>query len=256
MRWSRSYLPKEVAQTKVLEFVPQKIDLGTPEAALEYLQRKPGGDFRMNDQVEVTTGVDRIEKASDEERAERRALEMLAEIEEKAYQTAYQLGLDEGRKKAFEESDASIRQQMGSFGEMLQSMAEVKKQVLQQNETHMVKLMFHMASRIAMAHLDDNNEAILEVLRSAVALAQDEENILVRLHPQQIAFLEELRQQTGRDADFVKKIKLEGNADIRPGGCIVETNYGEVDARVETRLQQLWDSLADGLPRVKPQNVG
>lgn len=257
MQWSnKSYLPKDEAATKVLEFVPQKLDMGTPEAAMEYVRRKPGSDFRMNDQVQVTTGVDQIERADEEERAEQRSLELLAEIQQNAYKEAYQLGLDEGRTKAYEDVSGTIAEKMAQFTDLLQSLSNMKVEVLSQNEAHIVTLVYQMASRIAMAHLEENPAAVVDVLRGAVALAQDEENVVVQMHPDQIEFIEELRKQTNREFDFLKKIRLEPDAKMRAGGCVVETNYGEIDARVETRLQQLWENLKDTMPKVKDKIVG
>lgn len=256
MPWSRAVLPKHVAEQKVLEYVPQKIDLGTPEQAMEYVRRKPGSDFRMNEQVQIQTGVDKIEKTTDEERIESRALEMLEDIQKNAYQEAYQLGLDEGRQKAFEDVSAEIKEKMEEFNSLLSTIAELKNEIVAQNESHMVRLLFHMASRLAVTHLEAKDEMIVDVLRQAVSLSQAEENVRVQLHPSQIEFVEELRKQSGREFEFLKKIRFEPNSDIRRGGCIVETNYGEIDARVEERVAQLWEGLSEVLPRVKPRLEG
>lgn len=250
MQWSK-YLPKDLAATKVLEFVPQKIDLGTPEVARGYVARKLGSDFRMNEHVQVTTGVDQIERASDEERAEKRALEILAEIQEKAYREAYELGLDEGRKKAFEDVSADVHEKLGQLSDLLGGINRAKTEILGFNETHMITLLFHMASKIAMQKLEADPSAVVEVLRKSVALASEEENIAVQMNPGQVEFIEELRQQTGREFEFLKKLKIEANPNVKVGGCVVETNYGEVDARTETRLSQLWETLSDAVPRVK-----
>lgn len=257
MQWSKAYLPKEIAEKKVLEFVPSKIDLGTPDSAVEYLHhKKEGSDFRMNEHVQVQTGVAQIEKATDSERAETRAIELLSEIQQNAYQEAYQLGLDEGRKKAFEEHGSAIQSNLEELTNLLQTIAGVKQEIVASNEAHMMKLLFHMASRLAGAHLEANQEAILQVLKAALELSQDEENVRVQLNPKQLEFIEEIRKQQGREFEFLKKLRLEPNPGIRLGGCIVETNYGEIDARVEQRVQQLWESIADLAPRVKERIEG
>lgn len=256
MQWSRAVLPKIVAETKVMEYTPQKIDLGSPKQALEYIERKHGSDFRMNESVQIHTGVDQIERVSDEERVEQRALEMLADIQQKAYQEAQALGLEDGRKQAFSEVSAMIAEKLDRLEELLGSMTRVKEEIRAQNEAHMIKLLYHMASRVAGVHLENHNEAIVEILRSAVSLAQDEENIRVELHPSQVEFIEEIRKQNGREFEFLKKIRFEPGLRIKPGGCVVETNYGEIDARIETRLEKLWETLKDAVPKVKDEISG
>lgn len=256
MQWSKAVLSKIEAAKTVMEFTPQKIDLGTPSAALEYLQRKPGTDFRMNEHVQVHTGVDKLEQVSDTERIEKRALEMLAEIQQNAYQEAHKLGMDEGRQRAFTEVSAAIAEKMDGLERLIGAITTLKSEMVQQNEAHLIKLLYHMASRIAAAHIEKTDESIVEILRQAVSHAQAEENIRVEMNPTQIEFVEELRKQSGREFEFLRKVRLESNDSIQPGGCLIETNYGEVDARIETRLEKLWETLSEGIPKVKDKISG
>jgi flagellar assembly protein FliH len=256
MQWSKNFLRKDAAENKVLEFVPQKFELGTPNEAHEYLKsKKHGSDFQMSDVIRAQTGVDKIERVSEEEKIENRVLEKLKEIQEQAYKEAYQLGLDEGRIKAFEEFSAHIEENLKNFGALIKNIETLKIQMLNFNESHLVKLMYHMASRIAHTHLENNNLAIVEIIKTSVSLAQDEEEITVRVSDEQYNFLEQLKLETKREYDFLKKIKIEPSNQVSSGGCIVETNYGEVDARVEQRTRQLWEGLSDNLIKVKNKLV-
>ena len=256
MQWSRAYLPKEIAEQRVLDFVPKKIELGAPQAALEYLERKPGTDFRLSEAVSSHTGVAEIERQTHDESVEEKAVSMLGDIQEKAYQEAYQLGLEEGRTKAFQEVASEITQKMSEFTKLISALENIKKEVLAQNEAHLVKLMYHMASRLSHKEMQQSDDSLVDIIRSAVSLAQDEENVRVSVAPAQFEFVEELKKQTGREFEFLKKIRFEPNPDVTSGGCIVETNYGEVDARIEQRIDQLWTSLSDLMPKVKDKVTG
>lgn len=266
MQWSskqgvgahtKAVLSKEVADKTVLEFVPMRFDLGTPEQAMNYLTEKNrGSDFRMNDAIRIQTGIDQVEQGNEEEKIEAAALDKLKEIQEAAYQEAYNLGLEEGRKEAFEKVSADIASRMEGLDQLLLAVKEMKKEMGSFNEAHLIKLAFQMAARLAKTELQTNNEAMVDILRDAVGLAQDEENITVHVSQDQFDFLEELKKETGRDFEFTKKIRFEPSADISPGGCIVETNYGEVDARIEQRIEQLWSVLSENTPKVKDRIAG
>ncbi|MNT47004.1 flagellar assembly protein H [compost metagenome] len=78
----------------------------------------------------------------------------------------------------------------------------------------------------------------------------------MRVSQAQFEFLEELKKETGRELEFVKKIAFEPSSEITEGGCIVETNYGEVDARTEQRIEQLWTALSENMPKVKNKVAG
>lgn len=261
MQWSSasssSVLKKETAEKSVLEFVPQKFDLGTPVTAMGYLDaKKHGSDFKMGDATRVQTGVDSIESQSEAEKIEVLAVEKLKEIQEEAYKEAYELGREEGRAEAYKAADREIKERLEIFDHSLTAIANMKKEVLAFNESHMITLLFHMASKIARSHLEANKDSMLDILRSAIGLAADEEKITVQVSALQFEFIEELQKSTGREFEFLKKIKFEPNESISPGGCIVETNYGVVDSQVEQRVEQLWISLQENMPRVKESLAG
>lgn len=252
MRWSKSILKCEQAESVILEFVPQKFNLGTPLQALEYLsEKKTGSDFRMNDVSRVQTGVDQIEESNEEQRVEEKSLEKLKSIQETAYAEAYKLGLDEGKKVAFEKSSQEINSRMSELDVVLNKIKQIKTEMMAQNEAHFIRLVFQIASRIAMETLEEKPDAIITVIRQAALEAQQEENVKVQVSSKQFVFIEEMKHHTGQEYDFLKKIRFEPNEKITSGGCIVETNYGEVDARVEQRLEQLWKGLYQQSPKVK-----
>lgn len=257
MQWSKSYLPKEVAEHKVMEFTPLKIELGTPQSAVDYLQRKAhGSDFRMSGAVEVQTGVDKIEMRNAEDKIEKLVIERLAEVQTQAYEEAYRLGIDEGRQKAFGEFSQLIEQKTNEFEQLLRTIEGAKTEILASNETHLVKLVLELASRLAVKTVEAHHEVIVDVIRQAVDVAQQEENVSVQVNPEHIEFLEELRKQTGRSVEFLKRLKLEPNDQIKVGGCIVQTNYGEIDARIETRLEKLADVFKEVMPKSKDRITG
>lgn len=260
MPWSKSdtekdfksmVLKKDRALESAIDFVPHAIELKTSKEALAYLTRKKAGsEFRMSDASRTQTGVDEIEKATEEKRLEALVLEKLKEIEEPAYKAAYELGLDEGRAEALRKASAELEDKLEQVSVMLQSLENLKSELVAQNETHLVQLLLHLSSKIAMDHLETNRESIINVIKSAVQLAQDEERILLRLNPEQIEFIESLKKHSNREFDFLKKLTLEADPQVSVGGCIIETNYGQVDARTEERIGKLWETVSESLKRV------
>ena len=91
----------------------------------------------------------------------------------------------------------------------------------------------------------------MTVMREAIEMAQIEESVVVQVSPEQIEFLETLKKESGREFEFLKKVKLEASPEVTKGGCIIETNYGEIDARFEERVQKLWVGIEENLFRVK-----
>lgn len=257
MQWSKFVLPKDVAAAKVLDYKPTHFNLGTPDQALDYLKEKSqGSDFRMNDTIRVQTGIDQLEKESEAERVEKATLERLKEVQEDAYQQAYQLGREEGHKDAFERMSSEINQRLQDLDQLLTTVGRMKTEMVSFNEAHILKTILQMASKLARKEVNASPESLLAVIRESVSLSQDEENVLVLIAQEQLEFIEGLQGQMGRELEFLKKVKIQASPEVSIGGCIVQTNYGEVDARIEQRIDTLWQAVSENLPKTKDKIAG
>jgi flagellar assembly protein FliH len=257
---SKAVLSKEEADRLAVDYTPRKFPAVVSKTASDFVafQSTHAGDpsisgFRLDKIVSQQTGVAELERLSIEEKVEREALTRLKDLQENAYQQAYQLGLEEGREKAYLETQEHIKQSLSSLHALLGSIENLKADLVTYNETHIVRLCYYMAKRIAMDEVTERPEIILNVVNQAIQNAQSEEELTVRLSPSDLQFVEQMREKLPKDYEALKRAKLEASDEIRDGGCIVETNYGNVDATVEQRIEKLWEAIAGKLPKVKDE---
>jgi flagellar assembly protein FliH len=247
------FVREDTTLQRVLEYTPRKFELGVSAPAKEFqeTQSKRGSDFRMADALRIQTGLSKVEAQQSAEVVEKRALEKLKEIQESAYQEAYSIGLEDGKKEAFTKASTQIDESLKQMAHFITGIEKLKHELLKQNEAHIMKLVLHIAGRLAMHEVQVNQETLVEVLRAAIETAQAEEEVSVQVSSQQFEFMEKLRAETGREYEFLKKVKLSPNDTIQPGGCVIETNYGVIDARFEERVSKLWETVADNLYKSK-----
>ncbi|MCC6278013.1 MAG: hypothetical protein IT289_08875 [Oligoflexia bacterium] len=245
--------PAEV-EGHVLEYKPRPFSQTITQQALDFSQQQQmdnpeRADFSINPLVAETTGLSEIERKSFNARVEAEVLSKLKIIEEKAYGEAYSLGLKEGREKAFSDTAHEIKSAIESLGSMVTELTELKKRLLIENEGHLVKTIFHVAKALALREISTKSEAILDVLRASLESAQSEEEVKVIISQKDKDFLDQMKGQMGNPLERIPKVKVEVNDSISPGGCVVETNFGAVDATIETRINKLFATLESKVPK-------
>jgi flagellar assembly protein FliH len=255
---AKSVLTEDEAQKIAVNYSPRKFPQAITKAASGFVafqssQESAGFNsaFQIDRIVAQQTGIAEIERASLEERVEREALVRLKELQEQAYKQAYQLGLEEGREKAYQESSEAFAQRLTSLEQLTTSIENLKPQLVSHNESHIVRLTYVMAKKIAMDEIAERPDLILKVVNQAIQGAQSDESVTVRVSQIDLDFIEQMREKLGKNFESLKRAKFEASDAITPGGCVVETNYGDVDATVEQRVNKLWNSLAGKLPKVK-----
>ncbi len=238
------------AESRVLQYEPQRFDLGIPGVAMNSERKKSSG-FQMSDIIRKQTGLKELEKQGQEEEIENRVLSRLKDVQESAYKEAYELGVGDGRKEAFRSASVEIEERLSDLDQLMGNIENIKAELFAQTESHLLQLAFHMAKRLAGHEIGVNPDSIVNILREAVQVAQSEEQVTVKVAPEQLEFLEKLQKEGTKEIEHLKKIKIEADKSVTVGGCIVHTNFGEIDSRFEQRVDRLWEAVSGNLIRVK-----
>lgn len=246
-------VPKEFTQTRVMEYAPKPIERDIAQAAEQFIEnrRRNLTSFKLSDLVASQSGIAERERTALEQKAENIALERIREIQEPAYQQAYDLGIEEGRKSAFEDASKEIKERLDKLDDILTSFTKMKADLLQQNEGQIVTAVYKLAMRIAQFEIKGHDDSILNIMKMAVEHAQSAEGVNVKLSQEDFDFIQTIKDTQKRDLEFLKKIKMAPSAEVKVGGCVVETNYGTVNAALDERIQNMWNALETKIAKPK-----
>jgi len=247
----KTVIAKEEAEFVVVAHAPKKFPFVISPVAREFVANSEQADapnFQIDPKVAKQTGIAELQRLSIEQQVERLALERVQSIQENAYREAYQLGLDEGRERAFSENKLEFEKRLKDLDGLIDSITKIKSQLLVEHEAHIVKLLFYVARRLVMQEISAKPESILPVLESVLKDVESSEAVKVLVSKSDLEFLNQISAQSGADNELLKRAQFEEREDVTPGGCIVETNYGSIDASLEKRFEKLWDTLAERIP--------
>lgn len=249
----KNVIKAEHAFQEVLRFEPQRLNSTTPESMQELVSvQDHNTDFQIAEVVRDFTGLAELEVKRIESEIEKRALEELKSIQEQAYSEAFDLGMDEGRRQAFVKKSEEIDKSVNDLDHLVTAIRNAKIHFLNSNENQLVKMVFYLATKIAMFEISEKSkEAVQAVLRECITVSHSEETVRVIVAPEQIDFLETLQKERKRDLEFLKNVEFTPQDGISSGGCIITTNYSEIDARIEERVSKLWDEIRSSIPPLK-----
>jgi flagellar assembly protein FliH len=158
-------------------------------------------------------------------------------------QAAYQRGQQDGEKALTRQ----LLQHQGETGELqngvLQSLARAIPQVVRETENALIQLALDAAQKIV-AGLPINAEMIEAVVTEAVRQVEGSAEITVQLHPEDFKLLRLHQSAVLTGLPDSGPLHFTGSAAVTRGGCLVQTRFGVIDARRETKLEQLRQTLS------------
>lgn len=235
----------------VLNYEAKRIDTSMPAAARNFVSEQVEGQsvsFKIDDLISKQTGIFETEKRKIEQIIDERVIDKLKDIQEKAYKEAYDLGLEEGRKLAFEANQEEIKLNLSEMTALFESLKTMKKDILNQNESVFIDMIYFIAEKVVMEHVQKSETTTQEIIKHVVDSLDEKENISVRLNDQDFTIIQKLMGENSQEADIFKKLKFYPTPEIDKGGAIFETNHGLVDATLEERIEKLWTVLNQTKP--------
>jgi len=164
------------------------------------------------------------------------------DIQEKAYREGFELGLKEGREKAEKESK-EILQRLESLIKSLQS---IREEIYKKAEEEILELSIAIAKKILRRELELNRSSILQLVREAIRRLTEGDTIKIFLSFEDFEMVKRDKEDLIRELGESKNLVIFPSQEVFPGGCFVETEFAQVDARLETQLEAIVQGLKNG----------
>lgn len=157
------------------------------------------------------------------------------------------------RKAGFEEGQAAARRSLeGPYREALAraaaavaELAPLRKRLRRDTEEDLVRLAVAIARRILRREISTDPVAILGLVKAAFERIEAREVIRLRAHPEDARTIE----ASFADLGLPERIEILADKKLERGALVVETERGELDASVETQLEEIERGFADLLRR-------
>jgi flagellar assembly protein FliH len=257
MAMEKSIIKSSTAAKTTFEYKPRELGAEPSGIAKSFVNEDSfrSTDFKISELIAEQVGISQLESDAHQDKINSQVLEKLKEVQEQAYQEGYQLGLIEGTEKAFVESKANLLDRLQSLEKLLKRVEDLKTRLLIDNEAGLIQLVFHTAKKIAMRDLQENQQAVVEILKNVIGEIQENERVTVYLSSQDLEFLETLQQKSGQKIESLQRVKFSADSSLTSGGCKIETDYGSVNATVEERVERTWQTLQARVPQQLPEKL-
>jgi flagellar assembly protein FliH len=151
----------------------------------------------------------------------------------------YKAGLKKGEETARGEVQAQFASVLTSLQNAAVACASLHQDICQRAEAELIDFAFHIARQIIHHEATCNPEILATTLRRAFAYVMDRQRVVVRVSPTDLQRALALKADLLQSVDGLKHLSIEGDEAVSPGGCLLETSCGEIDARLEAQFEEL-----------------
>jgi flagellar assembly protein FliH len=159
---------------------------------------------------------------------------------------AWQQGFEAGRIEGERALGEQLVKQRAEMHELIQgtinSLRQAVPQVIHDAENMVVSLALEVAQKLV-SEMPISVPMVEASVRDALAQVEGTAKFTVRLHPADLELLQKAGSPLLTGSDGSGDCRFLGSADVARGGCLVQTRFGTVDARRETKFDLLKRTL-------------
>jgi flagellar assembly protein FliH len=157
-------------------------------------------------------------------------------------QAAYDRGVADGEKRLSEQLLRQRAEVLELQNGVLAALGNAVPQVIRQSEVALIELALEVAQKLV-GDMPISVPIVEAAVRCALAQAEDSTEIRVHLHADDLALLQQNDSSVLLPEPGYETLHFHASSEVTRGGCLLETRFGTIDARRETKLELIRQSL-------------
>jgi len=153
--------------------------------------------------------------------------------EEEAYRRGVSDGIKAGRLEILKE----IEGELGLIRSLIEGIQRSREEIYERIETEVVEMALAIARKVIYRVTEQDREIAVSIAREAIKRASEREMLKIKINPADYEVLNKRRTELLQCMDGIKSILFEVDESIQPGGCLIETNRGDIDARIDSQIK-------------------
>ena len=206
---------------------------------------------RQTDQAVVIKADAENEAAQIVEKAKAEAAQIVAEAQaqhDKIVADARQEGFDQGSSEGYDKGKAEVERLIERMHKVLEAVMQRREEILQDTETQIVELVILMARKVIKILSENQKIVIMANTVAALRKVKTRGNVTLRVNIEDVKLTTAHADEFIQHVENVQGITVQEDSAVEKGGCIVETDFGAIDARISSQLTELENKILEVSP--------
>ena len=163
-------------------------------------------------------------------------------------------GFEAGRKEGYDSGKEEADRLINKLHVMLSGVADKRQRIIDESESLIVDLILNIVRKVVRSITESQKDAVVNTVLKALSKLKTSADVTLRVNFDDAALTTEHMKQFLKKVEKAKSITVIEDSSVDRGGCIVETDYGSIDARISSQLREIEDKIRELSPLVTQTN--
>lgn len=185
------------------------------------------------------------------ERAKAEASQIILDAQterDRIQKDAYKDGHDKGHEEGYAQGVSEVERLVDRMHRMLEAVMQRREEILQETESQLVELVILMARKVIKILSENQKNVVMANTLAALKKVKTRGEVILRVNLEDVKLTSSHVDEFIKHVENVKGITVLEDTSVDRGGCIVETDFGSIDARISSQLSELENKILEVSP--------
>ncbi len=214
------------------------------QTAFEEVKRKTNQAQKSKQEAEV-------ESKRIVEEARKQAAEIEAGINQKMEQIeneAFDKGYREGHEKGYQSGQEEVKRLTERLHLILTKAIEKRNELIEESETQLINLVLLISKKVIKVISENQKNVVINNVIQALRKLKSRGDVVIRVNLSDLELATEHTKDFLKMVENVKSVTIMEDSSVDKGGCIIETDFGQIDARISSQLHEIEEKIVELMP--------
>lgn len=167
---------------------------------------------------------------------------------EKIKSEAQKEGFEKGHEDGYQNGVAEVDRLVERMHKILEAVMQRRDEILQDTESQIVELIILMSRKVIKIISENQKNVIMANTLAALKKVRTRGIVTLRVNLEDVKLTSAHVKEFIQHVENVQGINILEDSSVEKGGCIVETDFGSIDARISSQLTELENKILEISP--------
>lgn len=161
---------------------------------------------------------------------------------------AYKKGYAEGREQGYNEGKAEVERLIDQLHMIIRMAIEKRNEIIDESETQLINLVLQISQKVVKVISENQKNVVVNNVIQALRKLKSRGDVIIHVNMDDVQLTSDHVKDFVRMVENVKSITVVEDSSVDPGGCLIETDFGEIDARISSQLEEIQNKILNITP--------
>lgn len=167
------------------------------------------------------------------------------DIREEARRQAFDKGYAEGK----DEAATRAKMVLDGLEQILKEALNKKDDIIRKSEQQVVQVALAIAKKLIRCEVSINPDIILNSVKEAISKIVDKDTLNIYMNLKDLGNFTQKKDEILKSLPVGSKVKIIEDNNIEPGGCVIATNMGNIDATISSQMLEIDKTIESEMRR-------